>query len=166
MYCRKCGKKLDRNANRCPYCGADVLQVRQQSYSQRYEEEKQKDRETREAMSVGYPKEIDYRDNIYVPYALWTAVAAFLLAVFPWPRAWGIGTALWMRILILVIALMSIYNCVKGNQISNYNASEIRKYNQRHPKNLQVYEKPRLLTLANVLAVLTAMITTFSIFMG
>ncbi|MBE6127950.1 MAG: zinc ribbon domain-containing protein [Erysipelotrichaceae bacterium] len=165
MYCRRCGKKLDRNLIRCPHCGTDVVEVKQKAYSQVYEEKKQKEKEEK-AARTNYPEEIGVKENVYVNYAVGTAVAAFLLAMIPWPKQWAIGTSVWMKIAILVISLMAIFNCVHGNQISNYNKAQIEKYNKRHPKDQYTYTKPGLLTFANVLAIVTALVTTFSLFMG
>lgn len=166
MYCRRCGKKLDRNLIRCPHCGTDVVEVKQKSYSQEYEEKREKERAEKLARSTDYPKEIGVKDNVYVKYAVWTAVTAFLLAMIPWPKQWGVGTSVWMKIVILIIALMAVFNCVRGNQISNYNKTQIEKYNRRHPKDQYSYTKPGMLTFANVLAIVTALVTTFSLFLG
>lgn len=166
MYCRKCGKKLDKIVTRCPYCGTDVIEVKQKSYAQQYEENKQKEKELAKSTPASYPKEVGFRENNYHPYAVGTALSALILAIFPWPKSWGVGTSLWMRIIVLIVALMAVYNCVKANQICNYNKSQVTKYNRRNPKTQVYYEKPKSLTLANGIAIVVAMLTTFSLFMG
>ena len=166
MYCRKCGKRLPRNVNRCPECGTDVIEVKQIPYAQKYEEEKMREKGMKKAEPKDYPKEAGYKENGYLNYAVILSVGAFLFALIPWPKTWNIGTSLWMRLLVLVFALMAIYNCVKANQISNYNKTQITKYNARHPKDQLYYAKPKALTLANALAVVTALAATFSLFMG
>lgn len=167
MYCRKCGKEIDRHLTRCPHCGTDVVEVRQRSYAQKYEEEKKSSTPYKTVKQASdYPKDAGIRDNRYLSPAIVTAFSAFILAWFPWPKSWGIGTSLWMRILIILLALLSLYHSVKANQIINYNLSQAKKYNQRHPKNQISYTKPGMLRIANVLAILTVLISTFALFMG
>lgn len=42
MYCRKCGKKINDHAQFCDHCGAEVVIVPQQSYADKYKENKKK----------------------------------------------------------------------------------------------------------------------------
>ena len=45
MYCRKCGKKISDHAQFCDHCGAEVVIVPQQSYADKYKENKKKAKE-------------------------------------------------------------------------------------------------------------------------
>ena len=166
MYCRKCGKEITRNDTRCPHCGADVVEVRQRSYAEKYEEEKKTQKPVKTVVGASdYPKDASIRDNRYLSMAIVTGFSAFIMLWIPWPKAWGIGTSLWMRILIIVLALIALYHTVKANQIINYNLNQAKKYNQRQPKNQISYTKPGLLTAANILAILTILISTYALFM-
>ena len=167
MYCRKCGKKLPKNAARCPYCQTDVIEVRQVPYAERYAENKKQQEEKRaELKREGYPSEVGYVQNNYVSYAILTSMVALILSVFPWPASWEVGTSLWMRLIILFFALAAMYNCIKGNQIHNHNDTNIKKYNKTHGNHTVYYEKPKALSLANMLTILVLLMATFSIFMG
>lgn len=166
MYCRKCGKEITRNDTRCPRCGADVVEVRQRSYAEKYEEEKKTQKPVKTVVGASdYPKDAGIRDNRYLSMAIVTGFSAFIMLWIPWPKAWGIGTSLWMRILIIVLALIALYHTVKANQIINYNLNQAKKYNQRHPKNQISYSKPVLLTAANILSIITILISTYALFM-
>ncbi|WP_028041803.1 zinc-ribbon domain-containing protein [Candidatus Stoquefichus massiliensis] len=146
MYCRKCGAKLNDTAKFCDSCGEAVIVVKQRSDSQKYEE-----RQTKETKKKSQQK-IEELKNPYVIPALGTAILAFGLAIFPWPVSWGIGTSLWMRILILLIALLSDYHCTKSRQVNNL-------YNIQYRYRVQ----PQLVTTATVLATLTTAVALFAL---
>lgn len=146
MYCRKCGAKLNDAAKFCDSCGEAVIVVKQRSDSQKYEE-----RQTKETKKKSQQK-IEELKNPYVIPALGTAILAFGLAIFPWPVSWGIGTSLWMRILILLIALLSDYHCTKSRQVNNL-------YNIQYRYRVQ----PQLVTTATVLATLTTAVALFAL---
>lgn len=44
MYCRKCGTKIKETAQFCENCGAEVILVKQRSYTEKYKEDKKKER--------------------------------------------------------------------------------------------------------------------------
>lgn len=150
MYCRKCGAKLNDTAKFCDSCGEEVKIIKQRSDTQKYEE-RQKNDQTKESKKKQNQK-IEELKNPYVIPAFGTAVFAFGLAIFPWPISWGVGTSLWMRILILLIALLSDYHCTKSRQVNNL-------YHIQYRYRVQ----PQLVTTATVLATLTTAVALFAL---
>lgn len=149
MYCRRCGKKLDANATVCPYCHTEVIQVAQRPYAEKYQEKKEKERRAEKAfISAGKA------DNPYLNRAVGSTLVAFIISIFPWPVKWGIGTSLWMKIIVILLALCADYFCIKANQISN---EHVRKH--------YLYKKPAALRCSNVVAVLTTLVSSFALFL-
>ena len=165
MYCRKCGAKFDNHLIKCPKCGTEVLEVKQISYDQKYREAKEKEKENRELQKVEYPKEAGIKENPNLNFAIVTSIGTFLFSMIPWPKSWGIGSALWMRILVLVLSLMAIYHCVRATQICNYNKKQGEAYNKKHPQAKIYCEKPAMLTLASILATATFLLASLSLFL-
>ena len=152
MYCRKCGAKMSDTARFCDSCGEEVKKVRQRSDTQKYEERKIEDAKQSKSKKSKHEKALEELKNPYVIPALGTAILAFGLAIFPWPISWRIGTSLWMRILILCVALLSDYHCTKSRQVNNlYNI----QYHYR--------VKPRMVTIATVLATFTTAVSLFAL---
>lgn len=152
MYCRKCGAKLSDTAKFCDSCGSEVKLIKQRSDAQKYED-RQKYEQTKESKKQAKDNQkIDDLKNPYVIPALGTAILAFGLAVFPWPISWGIGTSLWMRILILLIALLSDYHCTKSRQVNNL-------YQIKYRYRVQ----PQLVKTATILATLTTIVALFAL---
>lgn len=144
MYCRKCGAQIKNNAVYCDTCGEKVVVLKQRSYAQRYADNKAK---------AGPDKTNRELKNPYILPALATSLIAFILAIFPWPRAWGIGTSLWMRILIVGLALLADYHCTKSRQINNL-----------YQKKYQEVVQPNTVKLATGLAVITTIVSMFALF--
>ena len=163
MYCRKCGTKLNAGAICCPECGTEVLEIRQPSYSELYEENRRKEKAENRKLASFIANAADYAENRYQKPAFVTALCALALAAIPWPKAWGIGTSLWMKLLILFIGIVSVYHCVKANQISNHNRRQTEKYNRTHRDAEINYRKPAQLTAANIISVLTVLMAAFAI---
>lgn len=155
MYCRKCGAKLSDTAKFCDSCGEAVVVVKQRSdaqkYAQRNEEQKAK-KEKAERKKRKREKKLDDLKNPYVIPAIGTAILAFGLGIFPWPSSWGVGTSLWMRILIFVIALLSDYYCTKSRQVN-------RLYNIQY----RYQVKLKVVTTATVLAGVTTVVALFAL---
>lgn len=151
MYCRKCGAKLNETAKFCDSCGEEVKQVKQRTDAQKYDE-RQKEDAKKKKNKAKKEQTLEELKNPYVIPALGTAILAFGLAIFPWPISWGVGTSLWMRILILLIALLSDYHCTKSRQVNNL-------YNIQYRYRVQ----PRLVTVATVLATFTTAIALFAL---
>lgn len=151
MYCRKCGEKIADNVSVCPKCGAEIVLVKQRSYQEKYDAQKKAEKQQKSKPT----KKENIVENRYLSYAVVTALFAFVLSIIPWPASWGIGTSLWMKIIILVIALLADYHCVKAKQIDTYNIKHSKDYNGAPA-----------LTVATVIAVITTLVSTFSLFMG
>ncbi|MBQ2657660.1 MAG: hypothetical protein IJF87_03695 [Erysipelotrichaceae bacterium] len=166
MYCRKCGAKFDNHLIKCPKCGTEVLEVKQISYDQKYREEKQKEKENREQQrKLEYPKDAGIKENPNLNFAIVMSFGTFLFSMIPWPKSWGIGSTLWMKILVLVLSLMAIYHCLRATQISNFNKKQAEAYNKKHPKAKIYYEKPVALTIASVFATATFLLASLSLFL-
>ncbi|MEG0592995.1 MAG: zinc ribbon domain-containing protein [Coprobacillus sp.] len=150
MYCRKCGAKISDTASFCDGCGEKVKVVKQRSDAQKYEERKKDDSLNKKKSKQEKP--LEELKNPYIIPALGTAILAFGLAIFPWPVSWGVGTSLWMRILILLIALLSDYHCTKSKQVNNL-------YNIQYHYRVQ----PQLVTTATVLAMFTTAVALFAL---
>lgn len=150
MYCRKCGAKISDKASFCDGCGEKVKVVKQRSDAQKYEERKKDDSLNKKKSKQEKP--LEELKNPYIIPALGTAILAFGLAIFPWPVSWGVGTSLWMRILILLIALLSDYHCTKSKQVNNL-------YNIQYRYRVQ----PQLVTTATVLAMFTTAVALFAL---
>lgn len=148
MYCRKCGAKLNDTAKFCDSCGEATKTVKQRSDSQKYADRKEKKMRKKTA----YEKEIENLKNPYVTIAFITALIAFGLGIFPWPVSWQIGTSLWMRILILIIALLSDYHCTKAKQVN-------RLYDFKYCYQI----KPKMVTTATVMSSLTTAVALFAL---
>ncbi|WP_050638211.1 zinc-ribbon domain-containing protein [Candidatus Stoquefichus sp. SB1] len=152
MYCRKCGAKLSDTAKFCDSCGEEVKVIKQRSDSQKYEERQKNDQSKESKKKIKQDQKIDELKNPYVIPALGTAILAFGLAIFPWPISWGIGTSLWMRIAILLIALLSDYHCTKSRQVNNL-------YHIQYRYRVQ----PQLVKTATILATLTTVVALFAL---
>ena len=158
MYCRKCGAKIADTAKFCDSCGEEVVKVKQRSDSQRYKDfqeqqalEKEKKKSNKE---LKREKKLAGLKNPYVYPALGSAIVALTLGIFPYPKSWGIGTALWMRILILVVALLSDYHCTQARRVNNMYYTQYRYKVQ-----------PKLVNAATTIAVITTIVALFSLFM-
>lgn len=157
MYCRKCGAKISDKAKFCDNCGKEVVIVKQRTDSQKYDElreKKQQEKIKKENKKTKREKKLDKLKNPYVIPAFGTAIIAFGLGMFPWPVSWGVGTSLWMRILILVIALLSDYHCTKSRQVN-------RLYNIQYRYQVQ----PSLVKVASILSGVTTAVALFALFM-
>jgi uncharacterized Zn finger protein (UPF0148 family) len=152
MYCRKCGAKLSDTAKFCDSCGEEVKVIKQRSDSQKYEERQKNDQSKESKKKIKQDQKIDELKNPYVIPALGTAILAFGLAIFPWPISWRIGTSLWMRIAILLIALLSDYHCTKSRQVNNL-------YHIQYRYRVQ----PQLVKTATILATLTTVVALFAL---
>lgn len=150
MYCRKCGAKISDTAHYCDGCGEEVKKVKQRSDAEKYEDRKLEDAKHTKAKKQD--KTLEELKNPYIIPALGTAIIAFGLAIFPWPVSWGVGTSLWMRIVILLVALLSDYHCTKSRQVNNL-------YNIQYHYRVQ----PRLVTTATVLATFTTAVALFAL---
>lgn len=154
MYCRKCGTKINDTAKFCDSCGEAVVLVKQRSEVEKFQSKVAK--EENEKMQQKTKKEKKRMDlkNPYVIPALGTALIAFGLGMFPWPVSWGVGTSLWMRILILVVALLSAYHSKKARQVN-------RAYEMRY----RYQVKPKFVTTATILSSVTTMVALFALVM-
>ena len=153
IYCRKCGAKINDTAQFCDSCGEQVKVVKQRTDTQKYEEREKEKREQSLNNKKSKQKEVlNDLKNPYIIPALGTAVLAFGLAIFPWPVSWGIGTSLWMRILILLIVLLADYHCTKSKQVNNL-------YHIQYHYRVQ----PQLVTVATVLSTLTTVVALFAL---
>lgn len=84
IYCRKCGTQLKDSAKFCDSCGAEVIKVKQRSYSEKYEDNKKIEKE--KSLSKRDKKRIEkHKDekNPYIGAALFATIIAFILAIFP-----------------------------------------------------------------------------------
>lgn len=154
MYCRKCGEKISNKAKFCDACGEGVVIVRQRSDSQKYKDREKEMKYPKEIKKTKREKKLENLKNPYVIPALTTAVVAFGLGIFPWPTHWQVGTSLWMRVTILVIALLSDYHCTKARQTN-------RLYNIQYRYQIS----PKLVKTATILASITTMTALFSLVM-
>lgn len=153
MYCRKCGTKINDTAKFCDSCGESVKIVKQRSDVEKFQDKLEQEEKNKQPKTKKQKKLTDLK-NPYVIPALGTAIIAFGLGIFPWPVSWGVGTSLWMRILILVVALLSAYHSRKARQVNK--AYEIRYRYQVQPK---------FVTTATVLSSLTTMVALFALVM-
>lgn len=154
MYCRKCGAQIADSARFCDKCGEEVILIKQRSYSEKYKEEKQLAKQSRKMKSKQKMDE-KYKDlkNPYILPGLGTSVLAFTLAIFPYPRSWGIGTSLWLRIVIIVLALLADYHCTKAKQVNNL-------YESKYHYQIQ----PNIVKVSFALAVFTTFVSMFALF--
>lgn len=151
MYCRKCGTKISDTAKFCDSCGEGVRIVRQRSDVEKFQDKLEQEQADKEPKTKKEKKLMDLK-NPYVIPAFGTALIAFGLGIFPWPASWGVGTSLWMRILILVVALLSAYHSRKARQVNK--AYEIRYRYQVQPK---------FVTTATVLSSITTIVALFAL---
>lgn len=158
MYCRKCGAKINEKAKYCESCGEEIIIIKQKSDSQKFrelkaEEDKQKENK-KSHKQIKREKKLAELKNPYVYPALGSAILSFFLGIFPYPKDWGIGTSLWLRIIILVIALLSIYHCIQARRVNNMYYSQYRYKIQ-----------PKYVKIATYLSTITTFVTLFSLFM-
>ncbi|MFV0255011.1 MAG: zinc-ribbon domain-containing protein [Erysipelotrichaceae bacterium] len=149
MYCRKCAEKISDNAKFCPNCGIEVIIIKQKSAEL---SEKQRKEISQNKLDKKREKLLTELKNPYVIPAIGSAVVAFGLGAFPWPISWGIGTSLWMRILILVVALLASYHSTKARQV-----------NRLYQIEYQYQIKPKMVNAATVLSTITVIVALFSI---
>lgn len=119
MYCRKCGARINEKAQFCDHCGEKVVVVKQRNDSQKYADRKMEEKKSKKESPKKRNRKEEELKNPYVIPALGSGILAFILAVFPWPVSWKIGTSIWMRIIIVVLALLSDYHCTKARQMNN-----------------------------------------------
>lgn len=141
MYCRKCGSHLRENAKFCDHCGESIVVIKPKGNMWKYGKQEKIKEEKLKSLK-----------NPYVIPAIITAVIAFGLGIFPWPKSWQIGTSFWMKLTILVIALLSDYHCTKSKQVN-------RLYQIQYSYEIM----PRALKTAAILAIITTFAATFSI---
>lgn len=156
IYCRKCGVELKDSAKFCDNCGAEVVIVKQRSYQEKYDEDKEK-RKRKDYSKKDLERMEKHKDekNPYIGAALFAAVMAFILSVFPWSLIGeNIGTSLGMRIVVVVFALLADYHCTKAKQTNNLLYS---RYGFRIREDT--------LKVVNVLAVCMTVISLFALFM-
>lgn len=125
MYCRKCGEKIKDTAQFCDKCGAEVILVKQKSYTQRYNELKKENKEKGQTMSKKdqekYEKFKAEAKNPYIGAALFAAITALVLAAFPWSMIEkGLGLSWPIRIAVVVFALLGDYHSAKAKQTNRY----------------------------------------------
>ncbi|MEG0275713.1 MAG: zinc-ribbon domain-containing protein [Coprobacillus sp.] len=155
MYCRKCGSKMSDTAKFCDNCGEKVVVMKQRSDVQKYAEKRENklsEQKDKDLKKTKREKKLDELKNPYIIPALGTAILAFGLGIFPWPASWGVGTSLWMRILILVIALLSNYHCTKSRQVN-------RLYNIQY----RYQVKPKIVSIATMLSSVTTVVALFAL---
>lgn len=156
IYCRKCGTQLKDSAKFCDSCGAEVIKVKQRSYQEKYDDNKKKEKE--KSLSKKDLKRIEkHKDekNPYIGAALFATVTAVILVVFPWGYIKeGLGTSLFMRIAVVVFALLADYHCTKAKQVNNLLYS---KYGFRIQENT--------LKIVNIFSVAVTIIGLFALFM-
>ncbi len=124
MYCRKCGKKISDHAQFCDHCGAEVVIVPQQSYADKYKENKKKAKSQTKQTSEQKKKQQEkykYAKNPYIAASLFASIVSLACAIFPWNLIGeGIGTSLPMRIIVVVFALLGDYHATKAKQTNRY----------------------------------------------
>ena len=107
MYCRKCGALLNNSATFCHKCGVEVVAV-------------PVEKKVKEKVNV------NVRNDYAIP-AIVIATIALILCIAPWPREWGIGTALWMKIAIFLLGVVAAFLSRKADVI---NKDLEKKYQQ------------------------------------
>lgn len=150
MYCRKCGEQISDKAKFCDSCGESIVLVKQ-----RDDAEKVRDKAKNSKKKTKHKEEkTETLNNPYVSPAIGSAVLAFILGIFPWPADWEIGTSLWMRILILVLALLGSYHSTKARQMN-------RLFDIKHHQEVQ----PKAVKVATGLSSVTLVVALFALFM-
>lgn len=156
IYCRKCGTQLKDAAKFCDSCGAEVIKVKQRSYQEKYDDNKKKEKE--KLLSKKDIKRLEkHKDerNPYVGAALFATTIAFILAVFPWGYIKeGLGTSIFMRIAVVVFALLADYHCTKAKQVNNLLYG---KYGFRIQENT--------VKIVNIFAIIVTIVGLFALFM-
>lgn len=153
MYCRKCGAEIKESAKFCDSCGAEVIKVKQRSYSDKYTERKA-NRKKDDSEAKRREKHKDEK-NPYISAAMFATIMSLGLAIFPWNVVGkGIGTSLPMRIAVIVFALLGDYHSTKARQVNNLLYS---KYGFRIQENI--------VTLFYYLSILMTVIGLFALFM-
>lgn len=152
MYCRKCGAVLKDSANFCDSCGMEVIKIEQRSYTQKYNDNKIKEKMSKKDIER-MEKHKDEK-NPYIAAALIASIVALVLAIVPWNYFGdGIGTSLPMRIAIVIFALLGDYHATKAKQVNNLIYS---KYGFRI--------KANIVSLANGLSIFVTVIGLFALF--
>lgn len=153
MYCRKCGAEIKESAKFCDSCGAEVIKVKQRSYSDKYAERKaQGNKKDSEAKRREKHKD---EKNPYISAAMFATIVSLVLAIFPWNLIGkGIGTSLPMRIAVVIFALLGDYHSTKARQVNNLLYS---KYGFRIQENV--------VTLFYYLSMFATAIGLFALFM-
>ncbi len=153
MYCRKCGVEIKESAKFCDSCGAEVVKVKQKSYSEKYNESKiQGNKKDSEAKRREKHKD---QKNPYISAAMFATLVALGLAIFPWNMIGkGIGISLPMRIAVVVFALLGDYHSTKARQVNNLLYS---KYGFRIRENI--------VTVFYYLSIFVTIVGLFALFM-
>ncbi len=178
MYCRRCGKKLEDGATSCPACGTEVVEVKQRPYADKYRAQRQAEKAQRaserqaaaEARAASadseaqYAKQAGVKDDPYVTPALCLGVASLVCSAFPWPAAWGVGTSMWMRILILLLALGGMVLCLLATRVEADNVRAADAWNRGHKKRAFTYRRPAALMVARICCGISALMALLSFF--
>ena len=178
MYCRRCGRRLEDDARSCPHCGTEVIEVKQRPYAEKYEQRKQAEKARRadarskesaekEAMAENATRYAGQagikRDPYVLPVAI-LGVISLLLIVFPWPAAWGVGTSLWMRVLVVVMSFTGLVLSLLATGIENANARATAAWNRGHKKRTFTYESPGWLMIGRIACAISALMAVLSFF--
>lgn len=153
MYCRKCGAEIKDSASFCDHCGAEVVKVKQRSYSEKYNDQK-KQTNKKDSEAKRREKHKDEK-NPYVSAAMFATIVSLVLAMFPWNLVGkNIGTSLPMRISVVVFALLGDYHATKAKQVNNMLYS---RYGFRIQENI--------VKVVYILAVFATVLGLFALFM-
>lgn len=143
MYCRKCGARISMNAVFCESCGAEVVKV----------DENKCTKENKNKKSKREKKLENLKNKDILPGTIFS-ILAFLIAIFPYQKSWGIGTSLWLRIIILILALIGAYFTTRAKKLNNLYEIQY-KY--------QV--KPNLVKVSYILSTITIIASLFAFIM-
>ena len=109
MNCIKCGEEINIQDKFCMQCGSKVeVKTKQQNIN------KKKEIKQKEKLNI----------EVVIPFVV--CVITLVLAFFPWPKEWGIGTSFPVRLAITIgsLIVMVMVNTIKQQRLSKNEAQE------------------------------------------